>query len=105
MVSDFLVLNDDPFFQLNDSEYKSATKKYPELLNNKFYLENSATIHLEPGKTKDGYINNSMILEPFERLFKLIEFKASFKNKRVRIIVDNATTHSAKEYSINEFSM
>ena len=41
---------------------------------------------------KDGYINNSMILEQFERLFKLIVFKTSFKNKKVRKIVDNATT-------------
>ncbi len=46
-------------------------------------------------------IDNDMILELFERLFKLIEFKESFKC--LRIIVDNATTHTAKNYSISDF--
>ena len=72
MVSDFLVLDDEPFFRLNEKEFKLAVKKYPELESTEnFFLQHSATIHLEPGKPKDGYVDNDLILEQFERLFKL----------------------------------
>jgi hypothetical protein len=40
-----------------------------------------------------------LILEQFERLFKLLQFKKSFKNKKEMLIVDNAS-HTAKEYTI-----
>ena len=106
MVSDFLVLDDEPFFQLNDNEFRQAVRKYPELNStDNFFLKNSATIHIEPGKAKDGYIDNELILEQFERLFKLLQYKKSFENKKIMLIVDNATTHTAKEYTIKDFSM
>jgi hypothetical protein len=106
MVSDFLVLDNEPFFQLNENEFKQALRKYPELNStDNFYLKNSATIHLEPGKARDGYIDNELILEQFERLFKLLKFKKSYENKKIIIIVDNATTHTAREYTIKDFSM
>ena len=106
MVSDFLVLDEEPFFSLSDTEFKLATKKYPELASTEnFYLKNSSTILLEPGKAKDGYVDNVMILEQFERLFKLIKFKKSYQNKKIKLLVDNATTHTAKEYSITDFNM
>ena len=60
---------------------------------------------MEPGKAKDGYVDNDLILEQFERLFKLLQFKTSNKDKKVKLIVDNATTHTSKEYNINDFSM
>jgi hypothetical protein len=65
----------------------------------RFFLKNSTTVHLEHGKAKDGYIDNELILEQFERLFKLLQFKKSFKNKKEMLIVDNAS-HTAKEYTI-----
>jgi hypothetical protein len=106
MVSDFLVLDDEPFFRLNEKEFKLAVKKHPELESTEnFFLQHSATIHLEPGKAKDGYVDNDLILEQFERLFKLLQFKTSYKDKKVKLIVDNATTHTSKEYNINDFSM
>ena len=37
MVSDFLVLDSKPYFELNESEYKLALKKYPDLNNYTFY--------------------------------------------------------------------
>ena len=47
MVSDFLVLDEEPFFSLSDTEFKLATKKYPELESTEnFYLKNSSTITL-----------------------------------------------------------
>ena len=50
MVSDYLVLDNEPFFQLNENEFKQALRKYPELNStDNFYLKNSATVHLEPG--------------------------------------------------------
>ena len=36
MVSDFLVLDSEPYFELNESEYKLALKKYPDLNNDTF---------------------------------------------------------------------
>ena len=105
MVSDFLVLDEEPFFHLNDEEFKLAVKKYPDLATQNFFIKNTATIHLEPGKAKDGYIDNHLILEQFERLFKLLKFKKSYENKKIQIIVDNATTHTSREYSINDFNL
>ena len=39
----------------------------------------------------------------FERSFQLLSYKKNFKDHEIEIIVDNARTHSAKEYSINDF--
>ncbi len=101
VVSDFLVLDSEPFFLLTDIEFKQAVRKYPELYSDeRFFLKNSTTVHLEHGKAKDGYIDNELILEQFERLFKLLQFKKSFKNKKEMLIVDNASTRTAKEYTI-----
>ena len=44
-------------------------------------------------------------MEQFERLFKLLKFKKSYENKKIQIIVDNATTHTSREYSINDFNL
>ncbi len=53
MVSDFLVLDTEPFFQLNDTEYKLALKKYTELEENEFYRKNSVCLSMEPGIARD----------------------------------------------------
>ncbi|CAF1389676.1 unnamed protein product [Adineta ricciae] len=104
MVSDFLVQNPNgPFFSLTDVEFQNAAKKFPSLsvptgLN---YLKNSATAGINVGQ--EGYFNNETILAQFERLFMLLLFKEAFKDHTVEIILDNAKTHSAKTYSINDF--
>ena len=36
-------------------------------------------------------------------MFKLLKFKNEFKNHTIEIIVDNATTHTAKAYSLFDF--
>ena len=105
MVSDFLVLENEPFYQLNDNEYKLALKKYPELKSDEFYRENSVSLSMEPGIARDGYVDNQIILQQFERLVKMFQFKKGFEDKKLIIIVDNATTHTAKEYTISDFSM
>lgn len=53
---------------------------------------------MEPGKNKDGYFDNEIILKQFERLFILLKFKTIFKNHKIVLIVDNARTHTAKKY-------
>ena len=41
----------------------------------------------------------------FERLFQLISFKKDFKDHDFICIVDNARTHTASGFSINDFGM
>jgi hypothetical protein len=108
MLSYFIVLHDnETFFELNDEEWRVAVKEYPQLLNPESkltYYERSASGWLETGK--DNYVDNEVILEQFERLFILLKFKKCFSHAAIEIIVDNARTHSAKQYDlmlINKF--
>ncbi|CAF1537351.1 unnamed protein product [Adineta ricciae] len=85
--------------QLNIKEQK----QYPELDEEQDidYIERStsASIHV----TSDAYFDNSTTLTQSERLFQLLEFKECFKNHEIEIIVDNATTHSARPYHLLDF--
>jgi hypothetical protein len=105
MVSDFLVSHSSsPFFRLNDKEYSLALKKYPELTDNDngiIYEKNSATASIIIGT--DNYFDNESILLQFERLLKLLQFKEDYRGHNIHILVDNATTHSTKEYSVHNF--
>ena len=104
MVSDFLVQHPSgPFFQLNEKEWMNAVKKYSELLDDTDlrYEKYSATITAHLGV--DPYFDNDIILLQFERLFKLIQFKEEYQHHKIEISVDNARTHTAKQYSINDF--
>jgi hypothetical protein len=106
MVSDFLVQHPSgPFFSLNDIEWNEAIKKYPSLdeINDVEYVERSATASINIGT--DYYFDNNTILEQFERLFQMIQFKKEFQNHDVEIIVDSARTHTAKGYSLYDFGM
>ncbi|CAF3485164.1 unnamed protein product [Rotaria socialis] len=106
MVSDFLVQHPSgPFFQLDEQEWMKAIRKYPELLidDGIRYVKYSATVFAHLGV--DSYFDNSVILLQFERLFKLIEFKQEYQTQSVEILVDNATTHTAKSYSISDFGI
>ena len=104
MVSDFLVQHPSgPFFQLNEKEWMNAVKKYSELLDDTDlrYEKYSATITAHLGV--DPYFDNDIILLQFERLFKLIQLKEEYQHHKIEILVDNARTYTAKQYSINDF--
>ena len=104
MISDFLVCHPSgPFFSLSESEFMMASKVYPNLLNDSgiHYVQYSATAGINLGY--DMYFDNETILSQFERLFQLLPFKAEYKGHDFEIIVDNARTHSAKEFSLNDF--
>ena len=105
MVSDFLVSHvTGPFLTLSDSEFAAAVKEYPELKEDKeaMYKKNSATAGITIGQ--DAYFNNETVLAQFERLFQLVKHKKEFKGHEIEVLVDNARTHTAKEYSIHDFA-
>ena len=106
MVSDFLIAHpDNPFFQLSQDEWKAAVKKYPELLEDDGiqYIERSASGSIQVGF--GGYFDNDTIINQFTRLFKMLPFKQAYANHKFHVIVDNARTHSAKHYSVEDFGM
>jgi hypothetical protein len=99
--------NSFDLFTLDKEEWKQAIDVYPDLLEEDpciNYLERSANAWIEP--KKDHYFTNEAILRQFERLFKLLKFKKQFQeeNAEIEIMVDNATTHSAKVYDIQKFA-
>mgnify|MGYP000156217473 CR=1 FL=1 len=65
------------------------------------YVERSATASIHIGK--DGYFDNMTILQQFERLFQLLQFKEAFKGHRIECIVGNAKSHTARSHSVFEF--
>ncbi|CAM4873059.1 unnamed protein product [Rotaria socialis] len=104
MISHFLVHHPSgPFFQLNEKEWTNAVQRFPDLLEDTDlrYENYSATITAHLGA--DPYFDNSIILLQFERLFKLLKFKEEYQKHNIEILVDNARTHSAKPFSINDF--
>lgn len=101
MLSYFLVQHKYcDLFTLSEEEYKMAIENHPELLDsgNVTYENFSANAYIEPGKNRDGYFDNEIVLAQFDRLFKLLQFKTIFKNHSFDIIVDNARTHTAVKY-------
>ena len=102
MISHFIVMhNSEIFFELDENEWNDATKDYPQLLNTHTkltYFVRSANGWLEPGK--DNYVDNETILEQFERLFIMLKYKKCFSHASIEILVDNARTHSAKQYDL-----
>ena len=104
MCSDFLVCHpSSPFFFLNDQEWAMAVTKHPDLDEDTGidYVPQSASASITLGT--DNYFTNSSVLSQFERLFKMLPFKKEFTGHEVEILVDNATTHSVREYTINDF--
>jgi hypothetical protein len=106
MLSYFTVQHDSSdLFSLSEEEWNEAILVYPELdKESEFpkYLSRSADAWIEP--KKDNYFDNKTILDQFERLFKLIKFKKSFRGHKIEILIDNARTHSAKVYDVNFFN-
>lgn len=104
MLSDFMVQHPSgPFFSLSDVEFQRACKTYPCLMSptDLNFAKHSATAGINVGQ--EGYFDNTTILSQFERLFMLLPFKGDFKGHEIEVIVDNARTHSARAYSINDF--
>jgi hypothetical protein len=104
MLSDFLVsCPESPFFELSKEEWAAAVKRHRDLLDDSTmqYLPRSASASIRVGV--DGYFDNDAVLEQFTRLFKLLPFKKAYEGHKMNIVVDNARTHSAREYSLNEF--
>lgn len=66
------------------------------------YVDRSATASINVGS--DSYFDNLTILEQFERIFQLLEFKEVYKNHSIEIVVDNARTHTAKSHTVYDFS-
>jgi hypothetical protein len=106
MVSAFIVMHSSAqVFELNEDEWREACAHHPELLTEDpilAYYPRSANAFIEP--KKDTYFDNEIIIRQFERLFILLKFKHEFKDHDIEIIVDNARTHSAKQYDVNHFN-
>jgi hypothetical protein len=104
MCSDFLVGHpSSPFFSLDENEWAKAVKKHPDLAEDTGinYVPRSASASIILGT--DNYFTNDSILSQFERLCKMLPFKREFNGHHIEILVDNATTHSVREYTINDF--
>ena len=102
MVSDFIVLFPGcPFFELSEREYEKAVRAFPILDETKdLFLPRSATRFVE--LNGENYMDNEAILEQFERLFILLKFKEKYSNHDIEILVDNASTHTTKEFNISQ---
>lgn len=106
MISDFLVAHpDNPFFQLTQNEWKTALSKHPELseADSINYVERSASASIQVGY--QGYFDNNAIIRQFTRLFKMLPFKKEYAGHSITVVVDNARTHNAKEFSLDDFGM
>ena len=109
MVSDFIVSHPTaPFFSLSDIEWKKCVSKYPEIIEFRGvnYVERTCTGSIQPGQ--DNYFNSETILNQFERLFQMLEFKADYNfpvKHDIEIVVDNARTHTAQVVNINDFRL
>lgn len=104
MISDFIVMHPcGPFFRLDADEFNKALQRYPELDNQSEvdYVERSATASIHLGQ--DAYFDSSTVLEQFERLFRMLQFKKKFTGYKFECIVDNARTHTSKSHSILDF--
>ena len=102
MVSDFIVnFPGETYFTLDSDEWNNAIREYPELVNDPKFFPMSATAAIHP--KKNNYFDNEIILDQFERLFKLIKFKEAWKNHRIEVLVDNSRNHSALNVDINSF--
>jgi len=107
MISDFLVAHPtSPFFYLEQHEWNEAIKKYPSLLDNSSitYEKFTCTGGMIPGQ--DGYLDNQNVLDQFERLFQMLEFKSEYNHPvkhKIEVVVDNARTHTSKMNNLNDF--
>ena len=103
MISDFIVQHPSgPFLTLNSDEWCAAVKKYSSLLADTSveYTPRSATASIHVGV--DGYFDNETVLQQFERLFKMLQFKKDYDKHDIEVLVGNARTHTIKEFSLSD---
>ena len=106
MISEFLVSHpDNHFFKLSHEEWKAAVSRYPKLMEETDidYIDRSALGSIQVGY--DRYFDNNAIVSQFTHLFKMLPFKIAYANHSIHVVVDNARTYSAKEFSLDEFGM
>ena len=105
MINDYLVQHSSgPFFPLSEKEYNQATKCYPSLLSDPSDISYGGylvTAGINVGE--QGYFDNQTILAQFERLCQLLSFQEEYKDHEIQVVVDNARTHSAREYNVDDF--
>ena len=65
------------------------------------YMDRTPTGSSDVGQ--DSYFDNFTIMQQFERLLKLLEFKEQYQNLVIECVVDNLRMHSAKLYSLLDF--
>lgn len=65
------------------------------------YVKRTATPSIHVGY--DAYFDNEIILNQFERSFQMLKFKQYYEQYQIDSIVDNARTHTAKAYSLQDF--
>ncbi|CAF1301147.1 unnamed protein product [Rotaria sordida] len=99
----WIVEDNAPFY--NKGRGRKALEKYPDLNNDSviIYEERTASATLNIGG--NNYFNNETILKQFERLFQLLRFKEDYKDHDFVCLVDNARTHTAAEYTVDQFAM
>ena len=49
------------------------------------------------------YFDNETILSQFQHLFQMLEFKTECAGHQINILIDNAKTHTARQYNIHDF--
>ena len=108
MVSDFLITHPSgPFFKLSENEWHKCCQKYPNIVDfhGVYYEDKTCTGSIQPGH--ENYFCSETVLNQFERLFQMIEFKEEYNKVKhdIEIVVDNARTHTAQVVNINEFRL
>jgi hypothetical protein len=74
--------------------------------NGVHYDDKTCTGSIQPGA--ENYFCSETILDQFERLFQMLEFKEAFNipvKHDIEIVVDNARTHTAQVVNINDFRL
>ncbi len=109
MTSDFLIAHPSgSTFSLSEEEWKNATEKYPSLLDDHGinYEPRTCIGSIVPGR--EGYFDSEAILNQFERLFQMLQFKKAYHYPvpcDIEVIVDNARTHTAQTLNINDYRL
>ncbi|CAF4260215.1 unnamed protein product [Rotaria magnacalcarata] len=85
------------------SDFMKTITKYPDLLQNNDinYIDRTSTAAINVGA--DAYFDNETVLSQFQHLFKMLKFKTDYKDNDIDILVDNARTHTVRQYNLNDF--
>ena len=107
MVSDFIFCHPSgPYLEPSDHEWKNACKDHLDIKVSEDAIEfsrNGAPSFI--ALNGENYSNNDTILYYFERMFKLLKYKSEFSGSRFEFLVDNAATHTKKDFTIDQFKV